>query len=98
MANIKITQTQTLSDFKYLLRKVTYEYHSGVGEHKGQTKEVYDRGNGATVLLYNTQKRTVILTRQFRLPAYLNGNNDGMLLETCAGQLDGEDPEDAVRR
>jgi len=98
MANIKITQSQILSSFKYLLKKISYEYKSGSGGLKTQTKEVYDRGDGATVLLYNPREKKVILTRQFRLPTYINGNLDGMLLEACAGQLDGEDPEDAIRR
>ena len=60
--------------------------------------EVYDRGNGATILLYDEARRTVLLTRQFRLPAYVNGHPDGMLLETPAGLLEGDDPTVAIRR
>jgi nudix-type nucleoside diphosphatase (YffH/AdpP family) len=63
-----------------------------------QRREAYDRGNGATVLLVDWQRRTVLLTRQFRIPAYMNGHPDGMLLETAAGLLDGDDPADAIRR
>jgi len=62
------------------------------------SRETYDRGNGAAILLYNKQSRTVILTRQFRLPTYVNGNTDGMLIEACAGLLDKDRPEDAIRR
>jgi nudix-type nucleoside diphosphatase (YffH/AdpP family) len=63
-----------------------------------QTREVYDRGNGATILLYNVAQQTVILTRQFRIPTYVNGNENGMLIETCAGLLDKDDPENCIRR
>jgi nudix-type nucleoside diphosphatase (YffH/AdpP family) len=59
---------------------------------------VYDRGNGATILLYNKEKQTVVLTRQFRLPTFVNGNASGMLIETCAGLLDTDNPEDCIRR
>lgn len=65
---------------------------------KQQTREVYDRGNGATILLYNPAAATVILTRQFRLPTFLNGNKTGMLIETCAGLLEKESPEESIRR
>ena len=63
-----------------------------------QRREVYDRGNGATILLRDETRDTVLLTRQFRLPAYLNGHPDGMLIEAPAGLLDGDDPETAIRR
>jgi nudix-type nucleoside diphosphatase (YffH/AdpP family) len=62
------------------------------------TREVYDRGNGSTILLYNREQRTVILTRQFRLPTFVNGNESGMLIEACAGLLDEDNPEDCIRR
>ena len=68
------------------------------GEWTEQQREVYDRGNGATILLRDETRDTVLLTRQFRLPAYLNGHPDGMLLEAPAGLLDGDDPETAIRR
>lgn len=70
----------------------------GTGEWVTQVREAYDRGNGATILLYNTSKRTVILTRQFRLPTYLNANQSGMLIEACAGLLDRDNPEDCIRK
>ncbi len=68
------------------------------GKTETQHREAYDRGNGATILLYNPEQKTVILTRQFRLPSYVNGNPDGMLIEACAGLLDQDDPEQAIRR
>jgi nudix-type nucleoside diphosphatase (YffH/AdpP family) len=63
-----------------------------------QKREVYDRGNGAAILLYNTKQKTVILTRQFRLPTYLNGNDSGMMIEVCAGLLDEDHPEQCIIR
>ena len=98
MNTIKVTKKETLSQYKYHLSKVTYEYEEAQGQLKAQTKEVYDRGHGATILLYNRERRTVILTRQFRLAPYLNKKEDGMLIEACAGQLDGENPEEAMIR
>lgn len=96
--DIKILKTEVLSDNWYTLRKVTYEYLKNNGHWETQSREAYDRGNGATILLYNKEQKTVILTRQFRLPSYLNGNPDGMLIETCAGLLDKDNPEDCIRR
>ena len=98
MDKIKVTKRETLSQYKYHLSKVTYEYEDAQGQLKAQTREVYDRGHGATILLYNRERRTVILTRQFRLAPYLNKKEDGMLTEACAGQLDGENPEEAMIR
>jgi GDP-mannose pyrophosphatase NudK len=95
---ITIINTVVLSDQRYILRKVNYEYTEKNGQRAMQSREVYDRGNGAVILLYNRQARTVILTRQFRMPTYLNGNATGMLIEACAGLLDKEHPEDAIRR
>jgi GDP-mannose pyrophosphatase NudK len=95
---ITIINTVVLSDQRYILRKVNYEYTEKDGKRAMQSREVYDRGNGAVILLYNKQARTVILTRQFRMPTYLNGNATGMLIEACAGLLDKEHPEDAIRR
>lgn len=83
-----------LSDNWYTLNKVTFEYQNDQGVWQQQSREVYDRGNGATILLYHGTK--VLLTRQFRMPTYLNGNSDGMLIETCAGVLDGDDPRTCV--
>jgi nudix-type nucleoside diphosphatase (YffH/AdpP family) len=96
--NVKILDTTILSDNWYILRKITYEYVKKDGTSQVQTREAYDRGNGATILLYNKSRRTVILTRQFRLPTYINGNGSGMLIEACAGLLDKDNPEDCIRR
>jgi len=96
--NIKILDTTILSDNWYILKKITYEYRKKDGSSEIQTREAYDRGNGATILLYNRSRKTVILTRQFRMPTYVNGNASGMLIETCAGLLDKDNPEDCIRR
>lgn len=96
--NIKITDTQILSDNWYVLKKITYEYSKKDGTQLTQSREAYDRGNGATILLYNKEKKTVILTKQFRLPTYINGNESGMLIEACAGLLDKDNAEDCIRR
>ena len=96
--NIKIVKTETLSDNWYVLKKIIYEYSKQDGTIHTQTREVYDRGNGATILLYNKDQKTVILTRQFRLPTFVNGNQTGMLIEACAGLLDQDNPEDCIKR
>jgi len=95
---VKIINTEILSNNWYILNKVTYEYRKKDGSVQTQSREAYDRGNGATILLYNQQQRTVILTRQFRIPTYVNGNETGMLIESCAGLLDKDNPEDCIRR
>jgi GDP-mannose pyrophosphatase NudK len=95
---IQITKTELLSNNWYLLNKVTYEFTPENGEPETQRREVYDRGNGAAILLYNKEKQTVILTRQFRLPTFLNGNENGMMIEVCAGLLDEKNPEDCIKR
>lgn len=95
---VKNVQTEVLSDNWYTLRKVTFDYQKKDGSWEQQNREAYDRGNGATILLYNKANKTVILTRQFRMPTYLNGNETGMLIETCAGLLDNNNPEDCIRR
>ena len=94
----KVISTEILSDNWYTLKKVTYEYESRNREKVIQTREAYDRGNGATILLYNTENKTVILTRQFRLPTFINGNESGMMIEAIAGLLDEDNPEDCIRR
>jgi GDP-mannose pyrophosphatase NudK len=94
--NIKILETEILSDNWYTLKKVTFSYTKEDGSHRTQVREAYDRGNGATILLYNREERTVILTSQFRLPSFINGNESGMLIESCAGLLDGDSPEDCA--
>jgi len=95
---VKITDTKVLSDNWYILRKITFDYTGRDGKTISQHREAYDRGNGATILLYNREKQTVILTRQFRLPTFVNGNETGMLIEACAGLLDLDNPEDCIRR
>ena len=96
---IKIKNTDILSDKWSLLRQVTFEYLKTNGDWQTQKREIYERGNAVAILLYNKSKRTVILTRQFRLASFLNGNKGGMLIEVCAGMLDeDEKPEDAVKR
>jgi len=95
---VKILKTEILSDNWYILRKLTYEYFKKDGSRQVQIREVYDRGNGATILLYNRKLKTVILTRQFRLPTFVNGNQNGMLIEACAGLLDKDNAEDCIKR
>lgn len=87
-----------LADDWYTLRKYSYEFLNSQGIWEQHNREAYDRGNGATILLYNQEKNTVVLTRQFRLPTYVNGNESGMLIETCAGLLDRENPEACIKR
>lgn len=94
---VKIIKSEVLSDNWYTLRKITFENHKN-GEVKTQSREAYDRGNGATILLYNKQQQTVVLTRQFRLPTFVNGNETGMLIEACAGLLDKDNAENCIRR
>ncbi|RYE24374.1 MAG: GDP-mannose pyrophosphatase NudK [Sphingobacteriaceae bacterium] len=98
MDKVIIQSTEILSDDWYTLRKITYDYLQKDGTWKTQSREAYDRGNGATILLYNTESKTVILTRQFRLPTFINGNPTGMLIESCAGLLDRDDPEACIKR
>lgn len=93
---IKNIRKDVLSDNWYTLNKYTYEYQKDNGEWETQIRESYDRGNGAAILLYNKKKGTVILTKQFRMPTYVNGNPSGMMIEVCAGLLDGADPEECI--
>ncbi|CAM4067860.1 nudix-type nucleoside diphosphatase, YffH/AdpP family [Pedobacter westerhofensis] len=97
-SGINILKTEILSDDWYTLRKITYAYYHNDGSIQKVSREAYDRGNGATILLYNNESKTVILTSQFRLPTFINGNKSGMLIEACAGLLDDENPEDCIRR
>lgn len=94
----RLKNTEILSDNWYVLKKIFYDYQKKDGTWHQQVREVYDRGNGATILLYNREQATVILTRQFRLPTFVNGNETGMLIESCAGLLDKDNPEDCIRR
>ena len=95
---VKIEGAETLSDNWGRLTKYSIAYRRRDGAAERQSREVYDRGDGAAILLYNKQRRTIVLTRQFRLPALLNGHPDGMLLEAPAGLLDADDPVTAIRR
>lgn len=98
MKAIKILETAILSDNWYTLKKITYEMTGSNGTLVKQVREAYDRGNGATILLYSKEQGTVVLTRQFRLPTYINGNETGMLIECCAGLLDEDNAEECIRR
>jgi nudix-type nucleoside diphosphatase (YffH/AdpP family) len=95
---IKIIKNEVLSDNWYTLRKVTFDYRKPGADWERMEREAYDRGNGAAILLYNQEKQTIILTRQFRMPSYVNGNPDGMLIEACAGLLDEHEPEACIRK
>lgn len=97
-SKIKIIDQEVLSDNWYTLNKVTFDYTHNDGTVQRQEREAYDRGNGATILLYNRKKGTVVLTRQFRMPTYLNGNEDGFLIEACAGLLEMDNAEDCIRK
>ncbi|HMT93940.1 GDP-mannose pyrophosphatase NudK [uncultured Thiothrix sp.] len=94
---VKIHSIEVLSDNWYVLRKATFDYQRNNGEWQTQSREVYDRGNGATILLYNLAQQTVVLTRQFRFPAFSNGLESGLLIETAAGLLDQASPEERIR-
>ena len=96
--SIKIQKTELLSDNWYILNKVTFDYQKKDESWITQKREVYDRGDGAAILLYNSNTKTVLLTRQFRLPSYLNGNESGMMIEVCAGLLDKDNPEECIIR
>jgi GDP-mannose pyrophosphatase NudK len=98
MEKIRILKEELLSDNWYTLKKFTYEILKKDGQWQNQIREVYDRGNGAVILLYNKEYKSVILTRQFRLPSFVNGNENGFLIEACAGLLDQDNPEEAIRR
>jgi len=96
--DVRVIDVELLAAGWHVLRRTTIEYRGADGVWSRQQRETYDRGNGATVLLYNRELRTVLLTRQFRYPVYVNGHPDGMLIETAAGLLDDDDPATAIRR
>ncbi|WP_345712897.1 NUDIX domain-containing protein [Kineococcus glutinatus] len=96
--DVVVRDVEVTSDGWHVLRRTTFEHRRRDGTWQVQQRETYDRGDGATVLLYDRERATVLLTRQFRFPAYVNDHPDGMLLETAAGLLDADDPESAVRR
>lgn len=97
-AHVRILDSTVLCDDWSVLRRTELELRGTDGRFTRQVRETYDRGNGATILLYEPDTLDVLLVRQFRYPAYVNGHPDGMLLETPAGLLDGDDPESAIRR
>ena len=96
--DVRVIEEKVLSHDWYLLKKTVFDLRRRDGTWQRQSRETYDRGNGATILLYNRAGRTVILTRQFRFPTYDNGNADGMMVEACAGLLDQDDPATCIRR
>ncbi|MCU7551256.1 NUDIX domain-containing protein [Chitinophagaceae bacterium LB-8] len=99
MANIKITDTETLTNERFTLKKINFELQKEDGAWHNQSRLVFSHGNAAAALLYNKDKQTIILTEQFRLPTFLNGNPSGMLLEVPAGLLDAdEDAADTIKR
>jgi nudix-type nucleoside diphosphatase (YffH/AdpP family) len=93
---VRIHKVETLSDDWYVLKKTTFDLLRSDGTWQRQSRETYDRGNGATILLYNLAQRTVVLTRQFRFPAFVN-NHSGLLIEAAAGLLDEATPEDRIK-
>ncbi|WNN43267.1 MULTISPECIES: GDP-mannose pyrophosphatase NudK [Winslowiella] len=97
-AKVEIIKNKLLSENWFVLRNFTYDLIGKDGSTLRHKREVYDRGNGATILLYNRDKNSVVLTRQFRIATYVNGNHNGMLIEACAGLLDDDSPEDCIRK
>ncbi|MCZ9883625.1 NUDIX domain-containing protein [Arthrobacter sp. B2a2-09] len=95
---VVVRDVEVTSDGWHVLRRTTFDYRRRDGRWVTEQRESYDRGNGATILLYDAGRGTVLLTRQFRFPAYVNDHPDGMLIETAAGLLDNDDPETAIRR
>lgn len=97
-SKVNIKSVENLSNNWYQLDKVTFDYQTKDGNWQEQVRESYDRGDGAAILLYNSSKKTVILTKQFRMPSYLNENPSGMMIEVCAGLLDEDDPLTCIRK
>lgn len=96
--DVVVREVRLLASNWHVLRTTRFDELQTDGSWTSKQAETYDRGNGATILLYDVARRTVLLTRQFRFPAYVNGHPDGMLLETAAGLLDADEPEAAIRR
>jgi len=96
--DVSVRRVEVTSDGWHVLRRTTFDYRRRDGGVETQQRETYDRGNGATILLYDPARNTVLLTRQFRYPAYVNAHPTGMLIETAAGLLDDDAPEVAIRR
>lgn len=95
---VKNIEKEVLSDNWYTLNNYTFEYKREDGTWETQQRESYDCGDGAAILLYNREMKTVVLTKQFRIPTYVNGNDDGMMVEVCAGLLDGLSPEACIKK
>ena len=95
---IDVIKDKILSENYFVLRNITYDLTRQNGEVIRHKREVYDRGNGATILLYNREKKSVVLIRQFRIASWVNGNESGMLIEACAGLLDDDEPEVCIRK
>jgi nudix-type nucleoside diphosphatase (YffH/AdpP family) len=95
---VRVQSVEVLSDDWYVLKKTTFDYLRRDGTWQTLSRETYDRGNGAVVLLFNRENRTVVLIRQFRYPAYVNGLSDGLLMEACAGLLDNDAPDACIQR
>ncbi|WP_445957444.1 NUDIX domain-containing protein [Yeosuana sp.] len=95
---LKNIKTELLSNYYYTLNKLTFDYQLRNGNWVRQVRECYDRGDGAGILLYNKAKETIILTKQFRMPTFLNANENGLLVEICAGMLDKDNPEACIIR
>lgn len=97
--SFKILKNELLSDDYYTLSKVTYQHKDVNGDWGTTSRESYEKGNGATILLYNPDTKKIILTKQLRIPTYFNGNKNGMLIEACAGGVENkENPEDTIIR
>src|SRR3982074_3486089 len=95
---VRIIEERLLSEDWYVLKKTTFEYRCRDGRWQKQSRETYDRGNGAVLLLFNVERATVVLTRQFRFPPSGTGSLDGVLIEACAGLRDADDPQTCIRR
>lgn len=95
-ARVKVRDVTVLSDDWYTLKKTLFEFQRTDGTWQEQSRETYDRGNGAVILLYDPERRTIILTKQFRYPAFVNGHDD-LLIEAPAGLLDEASPEERIR-
>ena len=95
---LRLSAVDLLSNSWYVLRKISFELRRRDGRWQTLVREAYDRGDGAVLLLFNRSRQTVVLTRQFRLPAFFNGGGVGLLIEACAGLVDGDDPETCIRR
>lgn len=96
--DVVVRDVEVTSDGWHVLRRTTFDLRRRDGSWTTQQRETYDRGDGATLLLHDDERGTVLLTRQFRYPAYVNGHPDGMLVEAAAGLLDADDPLTAIRR